>query len=262
MHTIHILTEAAAKDIIEETLKAQDDSDKFELLVLQDELHIGPLQTDGASFADTRYRFHCSLSENDISDALPDLDRLMAISTRLSNNEDSRLCFWMGANAKDVCAYYWLLHYLKKHSGKLSVINIAGLPFLNDNHQLFYPLFIADIPAKEVRKTLKLQRQITPSEWETDVFEWKQLREQNSDIRLLSNGKKIGNRPIDYFDDVLLRHCSQQPKKQSNIIQQTLQDIKFQVPGTFLQYRLRYLAQSGKILFEQNKVSLNNRQEA
>jgi len=262
MHTIHILTEAAAKSIIEETLKAQDDSDKFELLVLQDELHIGPLQTDGASFSDARYRFHCSLSENGISDALPDLDRLMAISTRLSNNEDSRLCFWMAANAKDVCAYYWLLHYLKKHSGKLSVINIAGLPFLNENNQLFYPLSIADIPAKEIRKTLKLQRQITLSEWETDAFEWKQLREQNSELRLLNNGKKIDNQPIDYFDEILLRHCSQQPKKQSSLIQQALQDIKFQVPGIFLQSRLRHLAQSGKMALEQNKVSLKVQQEA
>jgi len=262
MHTIHILTEAAAKDIIEETLKAQDDSDSPELLVLQDELHIGPLMAEGASFADTRYRFHCSLSENGICDALRDLDRLMAISTRLSNNEDSRLCFWMAANAKDVCAYYWLLHYLKKHSGKLSVINIAGLPFLNENNQLFYPLSIADIPAKEIRKTLKLQRQITPSEWETDAFEWKLLREQNSELRLLSNGKKIDNRPVDYFDNNLLRHCSHQPKKQSSLIQQTLQDIKFQVPARFLQSRLNSLVQSGKILSEQNKVSLKVQQEA
>lgn len=262
MHTIHILTEATAKNVIEDTIKTQDASNNPEFFVLQDELHIGPLMAEGASFADTRYRFHCSMSENGISDALPDLDRLMAISTRLSNNEDSRLCFWMAANAKDVCAYYWLLHYLKKHSGKLFVINIAGLPFLNESNQLFYPLSIADIPAKEIRKTLKLQRQITPSEWETDAFEWKQLREQNSALRLLSNGKKIDNCPIEYFDKILLRHCSQQPKKQSSVIQQTLQDIKFQVPGIFLQSRLRILAQSGDILLEQNKVSLSQQQEA
>lgn len=262
MHNIHILTEAAAEDVIEEALKEQNDTDTPELLVLQDDLRIGPLQSEGSSFPDTRYRFHCSLSENDISNVLPDLDRLMTISTRLSNNEDSRLCFWMAANAKDVCAYYWLLHYLKKHSGKLSVINIAGLPFLNENNQLFYPLSIAEIPAKEIRKTLKLQRQITPSEWETDAFEWKQLREQNSGIRILANGKKIEGRPIDYFDEALLRHCSQQAKKQSSIIQQTLQEIRFQVPGPFLQFRLAELAGSGKVLLEPNKVSLKAQQEA
>ncbi|HET8574023.1 MAG TPA: DUF3658 domain-containing protein [Edaphocola sp.] len=261
MHTIHILTEASAKKVIEEALEEQNNADTPEVMILQDDLHIGPLQSEDASFPDTRYRFHCSLSENGISDTLPDLDRLMAISTRLSNNEDSRLCFWMAANAKDVCTYYWLLHYLKKHSGKLSVINIAGLPFLNENNQLFYPVSIADIPAKEIRKTLKLQRQITPSEWETDAFEWKQLREQNSGVRLLTNGKKIEGRPMDHFDETLLRHCSQQARKQSSIIQQTLQEIRFQVPGSFLQSRLTALVQSGKILLEQNKVSLPIRQE-
>lgn len=254
MHTIHIITDKEAKPGIENIIAALQEQETGEILLLQDTLNIGSLQKAGLPFTQVRTEFRNQIFEQAIALPMDDLDRLMELSTRLSNGEASQLCFWMGANATDVCAYFWLLHYLKKHQGKLSVINIAGLPFLNEENQLFNPYFIGQLPEKELVKALKLKRQISLSEWETDQEEWKRLREENAGLRLLTEGKNLKSVAADYFDNSLISLCKETTKRRSTVLQQARQQNKFQVSEAFLQYRLRVLEANGGILSQQNKV--------
>lgn len=256
MHTIHIIADNKVHTAFEAALTTQQDADSHEVFLLQDTLNIGPLQQEEHTFAAVRTAFQNLITNQTMPLPIDDLERLMQLSTRLSNGEQAQFCFWMGANAADVCAYYWLLHYLKKHSGKLSVINIAGLPFLNEANQLFYPELIEQLPTKELVKALKLKRQISLSEWETDQETWRQLREENASIRLLTEGRNLKSVAMDYFDSGLISLCKENSKRRSTILQQARQQFKFQVSETFLQYRLRILEEQGSIQIHQNKVSM------
>src|SRR5690606_1822153 len=97
-----------------------------------------------------------------------DMERLLSVSGEMFKDGNIQTWFWIAPSPADICAYYWALPYLSKHSGRFSIINISGLPFLDENGKLFYPKSISYILPKELVKARKLARQVTPSEMEVD----------------------------------------------------------------------------------------------
>lgn len=255
MNTIHIITDSEAAAMLEKVLKEQESEEQNEILLLKDSLNTGLLRSDDLPFSQLRTSYIEQINETALKSPVDDLERIMSVSTRLSNGEDAKLCFWMAANAADVCAFYWLLHYLKKHKGKLSVINISGLPFINEDGQLFYADILSQLPEKEIIKSLRLMRTITPSEWETLQDEWKKLREENAALRILKEGRTLQSVSEDYFDTTLQKLSHKTTRRISTIIHQARQQLKYQVSVSFLQYRLKVLEAEGQINQSKNEVS-------
>jgi len=42
-------------------------------------------------------------------------------------------------NKHDVCGYYWLMSQLKDLQGRIYILYLNNLPFINDKGQIFYP---------------------------------------------------------------------------------------------------------------------------
>jgi hypothetical protein len=97
----------------------------------------------------------------------------------------------MGQNQHDVTGYYWLMPQLKAYQGRVMILYLNNLPFINEKGQLFYPWSVHDILPKEAVKAKKLARQITLSEFEVDPDEWKKISDENATVRILEGGKKI-----------------------------------------------------------------------
>lgn len=261
MSLIHLIVgDATAKPLIEAV--EQDDHLKGEVIVLKDILHVGPLKTEGKSFSEGRSAFwNQVIPENQHDIVVDDLERLMEVSSRLSNNEDLSIWFWMAPTPADVTAYFWLLHFLKKHQGRFSVVNINGLPFLDDSGKLFYPESIGHIPVKGMIKARKLARVTTPSEWETDADEWPRLIEENSGIRVFLGGKKLTGHPIDHYDILLLTFITAQNQKATKVVNQAMSKHKLPTGDTFLHWRLRVMAEEGKIELHKGDVKLKAHSE-
>ena len=111
----------------------------------------------------------------------------------------------MGQNQHDVTGYYWLMPQLKEFQGRILILYLNNLPFINEKGQLFYPLKVHDILPKEAVKAKKLARPITLSEFEVDPDEWKRLSEENAAVRILEGGKKIAAKEIDFYDVEILK---------------------------------------------------------
>jgi hypothetical protein len=255
MNKVHIIVgDHAAKPLLEAI--SQDENLNGEILVLKDILHVGPLRIAGIPFSEARSTFwnqvNAGIGETVLVD---DLERLMQLSTRLSNDEGIRLYFWMAPCPADVAAYFWLLQYLKKHAGRLSLININGLPFLDGEGKLFYPDSIGHLPVKEIIKAQKLSRVLTPSEWETDGEEWKKLSEENAGVRVLEGGKKLSGKGLDFYDEKLLLTVTQQAQKAGKLIHQSITKYGIPTGDSFLSWRLQELADGGKIVLEHGMVS-------
>ncbi len=228
-----------------------------EIVVLKDILHVGPLRTDGIGFSEGRSAFWQTVSgEPSTPVVTDDLERLMQVSSRLSNSADIKIWFWMAPTPADVVAYFWLLHFLKKHQGRFYVVNINGLPFLDNNGKLFYPESIGHIPVKEVTKARKLARATLPSEWETDGDEWGRLLEEHSGIRIFEGGKRLKGAAIDHYDDLLLAAISAQPQKISKVINLVMSKHKVPTGDLFLQWRLKTMAEAGIIDLTKHDVKL------
>jgi len=238
MSTIHITVgEANAKPI--EASISQDSENKDEVFILKDYLNIGPLKTTDMTYNEGRNAVWEKLKANQKSSAIDDLERLMQLSTRISNGENIEIWFWMAANAEDICAYFWLLHFLKKHQGKFSIINIAGLPFLDNEAQLFYPKTISELPLRQVFKARKLKRLISVSEWEAEEEEWKKMVLENAEIRSLGNGKNLLGKTYDFYDQSLLAALSEN-QKSNKLVQSFAQKYNFShTASLFLQWRIQ-----------------------
>jgi hypothetical protein len=257
MRIIHLIVgDVAAKPLIEAC--AGHEAMSGEVIVLKDILHVGPLKTEGLSFSEGRSLFWNTVSENQQNIEVNDLERLMEVSSILSNDENVAVWFWMAPAPADVTAYYWLLHFLKKHQGRFSVVNINGLPFLDENGKLFYPESIGYIPVKEILKARKLARVTTPSEWETDMDEWPRLLSENGGIRVHEGGKRLKSEPISFYDDVLLQYITAQNQKANKIVNLAISKNKVPTGDLFLHGRLREMSKEGKIDLIKGEVKLNN----
>lgn len=245
MKLIHLIVgDVTAKPLIEAV--ALDETLEGEVIVLKDILHVGPLKTEGMTFSEGRSAFwNTVIPEGQSPAAVDDLERLMEVSSRLSNDENCIVWFWMAPCPADICAYFWLIHFLKKHQGRFYVININGLPFLDENGKLFYPTSIGNIPTKEIVKARKLARVITPSEWETDGDEWQKMTAENTGIRIHEGGKKLAAGNIDHYDEQLLSFCTGQYQKMTKVVNQALSKHKIPTGDWFLLWRLRTMAEQG-----------------
>lgn len=258
MSIIHLIVgDATAKPLIEAV--AQDEHLKGEVIVFKDILHVGPLKTEGMSFSEGRSAFWTGTFPDKEKEAVvDDLERLMEVSSRLSNDENLKIWFWMAPTPADVTAYFWLIHFLKKHQGRFSVVNINGLPFLDENGKLFYPESIGHIPVKEMMKARKLARVTTPSEWETDADEWPRLLEENAGIRIFHGGKKLTGQDIDHYDILLQTFVTSQNQKATKIAGLAMSKHKVPTGDAFLLWRLRVMAEEGKLEMNKGDVKLSD----
>lgn len=223
-----------------------------EVIVMKDILHVGPLQkAEGQSFSELRTGFWQEVVPNEKNPVkVDDMERLLEISKVMYNDPEAKAWFWMAPGPADVCAYHWMLPYLSKHMGRFFLLNIAGLPFLDENGKVFYPKNISEILPKEIVKARKLARAVTPAEMEVDGDEWIKLMEENAGIRTHGGGKKLSSQAETYYDNQLLSFCSHQFQKASRIVSQGLSKFNIPTGDLYLGWRLRKLAEAGKLVLQ------------
>jgi hypothetical protein len=220
-----------------------------EVVVLRDVLSVGPLQkAEGQTFSGLRSAFWQEVTGNDRQPVVvDDMERMLEVSKAMYDDETITAWCWMATIPADVSAYYWLLPYLSKHTGRFCLINIAGLPFLDENGKVFYPKSFSQVLPKELIKARKLARPVTPAEVEVDMEEWRKILESNSGIRTAEGGKKLAAREESFYDNILLSFCTQQYQKASRIITQALTKHGIHTGDTYLGWRLRRMAEAGKL---------------
>jgi len=154
---------------------------------------------------------------------------------------------WVAQNPRDVCGYYALLEALLPLSGRLQVLFLNNLPFLNEKGSVFYPGRLSEIPPTEFRKAKKLARPVTPSEFELDTEEWRRLREEDAPVRILEGAKKIIGKDVTYYDKDLLAGLGPNWQKAGRVLANTMHRMKPKVSEEFLATRLRELVASGTL---------------
>lgn len=223
-----------------------------EVVVIRDLLNVGPLQKteEGQKFSELRTDFWKMVTNNEKIQEVTDTERILEVSAAMAKDEEAVAWVWTAPWPADICTLLWLNKYLGKYPGRFFVVNIAGLPFLDDEGKLFYPKNISELPPREVVKAKRLARQVSYAEIETDTEDWRKLVADNAAIRTLDGGKKITSRDADHYDKQLLSFCSQQFQKASRIVNQTIAKTETHTGDTYLGWRLRELASQDKLILQ------------
>ena len=237
---IHIIAgQDAARNL--EAAFLLDENLRGEIVILQDNLGIGPLQTEEEIDHDVmRTNFWMQLSKHHTDHQLQDEQAIKQLIEKAVAEEEP-VCFWMAPCISDVCAYYWLLPFFRSQPDMLHIIHIIGLPFLNEKGQLFYPKHFGEVIPSEFCKTKRLLKKVTPAEYEVDGDEWKRLQSDDSWVRWYEGGKKISSKEITQYDTLIKSLLSTAAQKASKIVQDAAKKSTQAISPLFIEWRLRTL---------------------
>jgi len=229
---------------------ALDDSFSGQVLQIKDEFAVGPLfgidTSEGWANRENWWRALIEQSpySNELVGSFDDRITVKDILAKLSENEDEEAWIWMGGNAHDVCGYFWLVGQLKAFTGRIKILYLNNLPFINEKGNLFYPTALHEIQPKEFLKAKKLCRNVTLSEFEIDPDEWKKMMEENVTVRILEGGKKITGKGEDFYDEDVLNGLTKEWQRGNRAMHNILAKMKIKTGDVFLLWRMYKLAES------------------
>ena len=249
---IHIVFEQANTEVLKKAIEL-DESLQGDIIGINDDYAVGPLSeiytTEG--YQQRRDWWKTLLEFSPYTESLNIVDDKLTVHNllkRLDEEPEERVWIWMGQNTHDVCGYYWLMSQLKEYHGRIEILYLNNLPFFNEKGNIFYPMYLFEIQPKEFLKAKKLARTVTLSEFEVDPDEWKKICNENSMVRFLEGGKKLVGKEVDFYDKDILVNVTKSAQKLTKLITSTLNKMKVKTGDVFLVWRIRELAEAGKLL--------------
>jgi uncharacterized protein DUF3658/uncharacterized protein DUF1835 len=226
-----------------------------EVLEIQEEFAVGPLaDIYSAAGWEARKQWWREVLAGGDRDGLvdngsvgDDLAKVAALKQRLSENPTEIVWIWAAQNKHDVSGYYWLMSQLKEFQGRIFILYLNNLPFINEKGLIFYPENLFQIPPKEFLKAKKLARPITPSEFEIDPDEWNRQCQEGRGVRLLEGGKKLSIQDYSYYDEELRKFITGDWIKVGKLIGQFLSKAKETTGDMYLLWRIKHLVAAGEL---------------
>ncbi len=248
---IHIVFEQANVDALNKAIEL-DESLQGTVIEIKDDYAVGPIaeifETEGYQARSDWWKTLLEFSPyQDQMNLVDDKLTVHQLLRTLEENTDEEVWIWMAQNAHDVCGYYWLMTQLKELQGRIQVLYLNNLPFINEKGQIFYPTHLAEIQPKEFLKAKKLARPITLSEFEVDPDEWKKLCIENDGVRFLEGGKKIVGKDFNFYDAEILSNITAETQKLPRVLSNTLNRMKIKTGDVFIVWRISEMAVDLKI---------------
>lgn len=248
---IHIVFEQANVEALAKSFEL-DATLLGEIIEIKDDYAVGPLIDiyDTYGYQQRRNWWTELLEHSPHEDQINIVDDKLTVHNlkkSLDEEESLQAWIWMGQNQHDVCSYYWLMSQLRDYQGRIQVLYLNNLPFINEKGGIFYPTHLFEIQPKEFIKAKKLARPITPSEFEVDPDEWKKICNDNALVRILEGGKKLASKEESFFDKDIFSTITPEFQKLTKVIHNALGKMKVQTGDVFLVWRIRKAIEEGKI---------------
>ncbi len=249
---IHIVFQQRDIDTLNKAIQL-DEALLGDVIQIRDDFAIGPLAgIYSAGGIDARMQWWREILKGGPYEAfaddenIDDNETISDITQKLESNPEEIMWIWAAQNKHDVSGYYWLMSQLKNFQGRVFILYLNNLPFINEKGHIFYPNNIFEIQPKEFLKAKKLARPITLSEFEVDPDEWTRLCNENKGVRILEGGKKLVQFDYDYYDAELMKHLTPDWQKVSKILHSFFSKTKDTTGDAYLLWRLKLMIADGK----------------
>lgn len=249
---IHIVFNESEVSLMKEVIDL-DETLTGDVIQIKDDFAVGPLAgIDTEEGWQARVDWHRTLLQGspygeELAGSFDDRETVKQLKAKLDENPAEELWIWMGQNQHDVMGYYWLMPQFKDYQGRVMILYLNNLPFINEKGQIFYPSWLHEIQPKEFVKAKKLARPITLSEFEIDPDEWRKIAEENAMVRVLEGGKKIVGKEESFYDGEILKNVTGEWQKATRVLTNTLHRMKIKTGDVFIMWRMKSLINEGKI---------------
>ena len=250
---IHIVFQEADIEALRKSFQL-DETLNGEIIQIKDDFAVGPLNeiyTDEAIEARKQW-WREVLAGGDYdghvdSGKVDDNKTVQELIEKLNSDPSEKCWIWAAQNKHDVSGYYWLISQLKDFQGRIFILYLNNLPFINEKGNIFYPVNLYQIQPKEFVKAKKLARPVTLSEFEIDPDEWKKLCAEGKGVRILEGGKKLSQHDYDFYDNEMLSFISGDWVKVNKLFSTFFSKAKQTTGDAFLLWRIKHLIASGKL---------------
>ena len=250
---IHVVFQHADVAVLQKAIEL-DTTLAGEIVEIKDDFAVGPIneifETEGYQSRRDWWKALLDASPYNTEELMHLVDDRLAVHNlkkALDENSKEVVWIWAGQNGHDVCGYFWLMSQLKEYVGRIFILYLNNLPFINEKGSLFYPSTLHEILPKEFLKAKKLSRAITKSEYETDPDEWTRLCNENAMVRTLEGGKKIVSQPDTFYDMDILKSLTGEWQKGNKAMHNILSKMKIKTGDVFLLWRMKMLVETEKI---------------
>lgn len=247
---IHVVFNEPDVEILKQAIE-MDESLAGEVVLIRDDYAVGPLQhiftPEGYEQRKEWWRqvfsggdHHGIVDEDKVNDPAV----VTKLKEELTNNDQQVIWIWAAQNKHDVCGYYWLISQLIEFQGRIFILYLNNLPFINEKGNIFYPDWLSQIQPKEFLKAKKLARPVTTSEFEVDGDEWNKIMQDERQVRLLEGGKKIVHKEVGFYDGEIAKYITHDFQRANKIVHAFLSKSKETTGDAFVFWRLKILAQT------------------
>ncbi|HTE12925.1 MAG TPA: DUF1835 domain-containing protein [Chitinophagaceae bacterium] len=248
---IHIVFNEADVAVLKQAIE-MDTSLQGEVLQVKDDYAVGPLVNiyteEGIEARKQWWKMVLAGGDYDgkvDSGEVDDNKLLTNLIEKLTADPKEIIWIWAAQNKHDVSGYYLLMSRLKDYQGRIFILYLNNLPFINEKGNIFYPEWLHIIPPKEFIKAKRLARPVTLSEFETDPDEWTKICNEDKGVRLLEGGKKLVQKEYDFYDEELKKFITPDWQKVSKLIHQFLAKAKNTTGDAYLLWRLKGMIAEG-----------------
>jgi Protein of unknown function/Domain of unknown function (DUF1835) len=250
---IHVVFQQADVPALQKSFEL-DESMRGDIMEIKDDFAVGPIKDIyNPEVVEARRQWWREILAGGDYDGIADdghvddQKTVQELIDKLEATPEEIVWIWAAQNKHDVSGYYWLISQLKKFQGRIFLLYLNNLPFINEKGNIFYPENLFNIPPREFVKANKLSRPVTLSEFEIDPDEWTRLQTEDKGVRILEGGKKLVQYDYDFFDAELKKFISADWQKASKLIHTYLHKATHKTGDAFLLWRLKGLIQSGDI---------------
>lgn len=249
---IHIVFNEADVSVLQKAIEL-DESMQGEVIQVKDDYAVGPIENiylgEGIEARKQWWREVLAGGDYDGKADTSEVDDYKTVAElvgTMRRDPEEIIWIWAAQNKHDVSGYYWILRYMAEFQGRVFILYLNNLPFINEKGLIFYPEWLHVIPPKEFLKAKKLARPITLSELEVDPDEWTRLQNEGKGVRLLEGGKKLVQQDYDFYDADLKKYITGDWQKASRIIHQFLHKNKQTTGDAYLLWRLKQILAGGQ----------------
>ncbi len=249
---IHIVFNESEVSLMNQVIEL-DEMLSGDVVQIKDDYAVGPLMAiDTEEGWQSRLAWWKTLLQGspygeETAGSFDDRETVRKLKSKLDENSQEELWIWMGQNQHDVMGYYWLMPQFKDYQGRVMVLYLNNLPFINEKGHIFYPSWLNEIQPKEFVKAKKLARPVTLSEFEIDPDEWRKIAEESAVVRILEGGKKIAGKEDSYYDSEILKNLTGEWQKATRLLNNTLHRMKIKTGDVFLMWRIKFLIAQERI---------------
>ncbi|MGG7163278.1 DUF1835 domain-containing protein [Clostridium ihumii] len=158
--------------------------------------------------------------------------------------------FWHGQNAIEICGLMYTLELLNDKWKNVYLINVSDRP-IEVKYGIYIPRCTSEIMPEKFGEYIKINRNIDEDRYVKLSTQWKSLKKENSNLRILKEGK-VENVNEDYFDTFILKYTPKEFKKSARIIGEVLGNSEILISDVYIFWRVKELIKMGMISYRGN----------